>query len=231
MGRLPKILLIDDDEDTGYLVGTSLKPYDVTQVVSIKDAKAKLEGDPFDLIIIDVNLPDGDGFRVCQELASDKHTNFIPRILLTSRHSPSDLAFGLNCGADDYVKKPFDSVELKARVETRLRKFPGAMDSVFAHGIFEFDTEFLKCCITGESGTKSDLQLTPTEFHIFVSLIRNEGATLTRRELVDRVWKSQGVNIESRGVDTHIAHLRRKLGEHGDVIVSVYGKGYALRTS
>lgn len=227
MGRLPKVLLIDDCQDTGFLVDTSLKPYEVRQVVSIRDAKAALADGQFDLILLDVNLPDGDGFKFCRESAQDPRTKHIPFILLTSRNSPSDLAFGLNCGAEDYVKKPFNPIELKARVEARLRLF--AADTTFIHGALEFDTEFLKCNLVQESGEKSDLQLTPTEFHILVSLVRSQGTALSRRELVDRVWKSQGTNIEARGVDTHIAHLRRKLGEHGEMIVSVYGKGYAIR--
>jgi DNA-binding response OmpR family regulator len=229
MGRLPKVLLIDDCEDIGFLVTTALKPYLVKHVVSIQDAKRVLENEAYDLMLIDVNLPDGDGFKMCQDLESDSRTHLIPRILLTSRNSSSDLVFGFNCGADDYIKKPFDSTELRARVDNRLRHFPES-EPTFTHGVFEFDTQFLKCRVLSDS-EKTDLQLTPTEFHILVSLTRSEGSPLSRRDLVDRVWKSQGLHIEARGVDTHIAHLRKKLGQLSDQIISVYGKGYAFKAT
>src|SRR6185437_9811939 len=115
-----------------------------------------------------------------------------------------------------------------ARVEKRLQNFKELSQTTLVHGSFEFDTEFLKASVLDDSG-KRDLHLTPTEFHIFLSLTRNEGSPISRRDLVSRIWKSQNTHIEMRGVDTHIAHLRKKLGTLSGVIVSVYGKGYALK--
>src|SRR5690348_10215403 len=117
-----KILLIDDSKDTGYLVGRSLSPYQVDQAFSLSEASTLLAEENYQLIVIDVTLPDGDGFKFCDQLAKSGEFDHIPKVFLTAHALTSDKVFGLNCGADDYITKPFELVELKARVDSRLRQ-------------------------------------------------------------------------------------------------------------
>jgi DNA-binding response OmpR family regulator len=226
--RLPRILLIDDSVDFGELIKVSLNPYEISQAFSAEEAKTVLKRDSFDLIMIDIILPDGDGFRVCSDLANEEKLKNTPKILITAMASVSDKVFGLNCGADDYITKPFQTSELKARVDARLRKLNLSPEHIFTYSCFEFDSEFQRCLAVSNT-QKTDLNLTPTEFRIFLALARNEGAPLTREDLVRLVWKAHGSHIEVRGVDTHVAHLRKKLGVFQEAIVSVYGRGYSFK--
>jgi DNA-binding response OmpR family regulator len=223
-----RILLIDDSDESGSLVKVSLKPYEVSQAYSVAQANQALNDGDYDLILIDVMLPDGDGFKMCNELYSRPKLKMVPKILLTAKTETSDKVFGLNCGADDYITKPFAASELKARVDVKLRSNINREQQNLTVACFEFENEFNRCNILEASG-KADLQLTPTEFRIFLTLVRNNGIPLTRHELITHIWKSHGLNIEERGIDTHVAHLRKKLGDLSSVVVSVYGKGYAFK--
>lgn len=223
-----RILLIDDCEEVGYLVHVSLKPLLVDQVFNLAQARESLAQSTYDLLLIDAGLPDGDGFKFCQELTEHPQGRSIPKILLTARRSTSDKVFGLNCGADDYVTKPFDPPELKARIDAKLRHLESQLESLSKRGRFQFDVEFQRCVVQDDTGPR-DLQLTPTEFRILFTLFRHEGSPLSRHDLVQHIWRAHGLNIEERGIDTHIRHLRKKLGSFSTVIVSVYGKGYAAK--
>lgn len=223
-----RILLIDDCEDIGYLVNVSLEAYKVDQVRSLAEARTLLADGAYDLLLIDVVLPDGDGFRFCRELAQDPRLGSVPKILLTAKQTTSDKVFGFNCGADDYIVKPFDTPELKARVEARLRSHDASQPHNFRLGQFEFDHEFQRCFLL-EDGHRRNLGFTATEFRIFLAMARREGLPLSRTELVNLIWKNHGLNIEPRGINSHIRHLRMKLGLYSRVIISVYGKGYALQ--
>lgn len=222
-----KVLLIDDCVDVGHLVHISLKPFHVDQVFNLAEARRALLSNDYHVLIIDVVLPDGNGFKFCEELSSHPKVRSVPKILLTSKASTSDKVFGFNCGADDYVTKPFDPPELKARVDLKLRRQEMSAN-VFKRRCFEFNPQFQRCLLINND-EKLDLQLTPTEFRLFWNLVKCEGSPLSREELVNLVWKAQGLNIETRGIDAHIRHLRRKLGRLSPMIVSVYGRGYAFK--
>lgn len=225
-----RILLIEDSEDMGLLVRAALRPYDVVQAVSIQHAFQLLENEQFQLLLIDVGLPDGDGFSFCESLSRDPRFERIPKIILSGQNETSQKVFGLNSGADDYITKPFEVAELKARVDTRLRVQKTGESSVVRFDNLEFESDFQRCSYVHE-GQRTDLQLTPTEYRILLAMARAEGRPLTRQEIVRGVWQANGLNIEARGIDSHIAHLRRKLETCEVTIVSVYGKGYALKTS
>jgi len=220
-----KILLVDDSVDTGLLVTRSLSPYEVDQALNLREAGELLAQSEYHLILIDVQLPDGNGFQFCDQLAKNGRYETIPRIFLTGQGETSDKVFGLNSGADDYITKPFASAELKARVDSRLRRKAGT--SLLRLYGFELNSDF-HSCLYRDGDNKTGFDLTPTEYRIFLALLRAEGRPLSRGEIVRAVWKSHGFNIEERGVDTHIAHLRKKLGTFSDQLVSVYGKGYAF---
>ncbi len=187
-----------------------------------------LAAEPYNLLLIDVSLPDGDGFLFCDELVRGGQFDQMPKVFFTGHVETSDKVFGLNCGADDYITKPFAIAELKARVDSRLRGKKNLQTHFHRIHCFEFDSDFQRCLYV-KPENKIDLHLTPTEYRIFLVLARHEGQPLTRGEIVRAVWAAHGLNIEERGVDTHVAHVRKKLHSCGPWLVSVYGKGYAFQ--
>lgn len=223
-----KILLIDDSDDIGRLVVQALNPYQVDQAFTLAEASAKLAITSYSLLLIDVGLPDGDGFNFCDELVRSGRFDQVAKVFLSGHALVSEKVFGLNCGADDYITKPFSIPELRARVDSRLRQNKNTIAKTLRIHNFEFDSDFQRCSFVDAHG-KVDLMLTPTEYRIFLALAKVEGTSLSRSELVRAVWTAHGLNIESRGVDTHVAHLRKKLLPHGAWLVSVYGKGYAFQ--
>lgn len=223
------VLLVDDCEDTGLLVVSGLGHYVIRQAHSIASAKAALQEDSYSLILIDVNLPDGSGFEFCMGLSRDAQFRDLPKILLTAKGETSEKVYGFNCGADDYVTKPFHTLELRARVDRYLLRRSSDQGRIYLSG-FEFSPEHQKCWAL-EGSEKRDLALTPTEFRLFFNLVKNEGRVLTRKALEKAAWESFGTVIEARGIDTHIAHLRKKLGLYRTSIVSIYGQGYTFQSS
>lgn len=221
-----KILLVDDSMDMLELIKHCLSPYFVKHATTIAMAEKDIAEIEYDLFLIDVMLPDGNGFDLCTRLSHDPRSERIPRILLTGMIETSEKVYGFNCGADDYVTKPFNGVELKARVDRCLRR-TGSNDGVFNHSVFEFNSEFQKCYLLEPE--KRDLGLTPTEFRVFLNLVKSEGRVLSRKLLEKAAWEAHGTVIEARGIDTHIAHIRKKLGALKGVIVSVYGQGYSFK--
>lgn len=221
-----RILLVDDSIEMGNLVHLSLTPYEIQQVFSMAEAKTALERMHFDLFLIDIMLPDGDGFEFCRHLSADQALKDIPKVLLTAKDAMPDKVFGFACGADDYITKPVVGIELRARVDARLARQPANQKVQRIH-CFEFDSDFQHCFLCYDN-IKTDLELTPTEFRILLTLARNEGNCISRQELVNAVWQKFGINVNLRGVDTHIGNLRKKLGTLSYWVVSVYGKGYTF---
>lgn len=224
-----KVLLIEDSVETGDLVRMALGPYEVDQALSLAEASSLIAGGAYNLIIIDVGLPDGNGFQFCAQLSKSGLYENVPKIFLSGHALTEDKIFGLNCGADDYVTKPFSLAELKARVDSRLRQQKRDSTKPQRLDDFEFDLDFQRCFyIQGDE--KMDLNLTATEFRLLLLLVKAQGKPLTRPEIVRAIWKSSGLNVESRGIDSHIAHLRKKMEPYGSWVISVYGKGYSFQS-
>jgi two-component system phosphate regulon response regulator PhoB len=224
---MARILLIDDSEEIGTLIKTGLASYEVDQALSFAQAETVLGTNEYHLFLIDVSLPDGNGFDLCLRLSQDQKHQSTPRILVTAIDETAEKVYGFSCGADDYLTKPFNVIELRARVD-RFLKRQQAPTGVVAYDCFQFNLEFQKCLVNVEGRPPHDLGLTPTEFRLFLALARSGGHVMSRNKLEKEGWESNGTVIEARGIDTHIAHLRRKLGtELKGVIRSVYGQGYA----
>lgn len=221
-----KILLIDDSIDTGLVIKQCLIPLEVTQAFTINEARIIIETTHFDLVLIDVELPDGNGFNFCSELSNHSTYATVPLIMLTASDQLSDKVYGLNCGACDYITKPFHTTELKARIQAHLRHHRILNDTSLKTKYFELNSTLQKCFIF-EKSTKKDIELTPTEYRLFFSLYRHKGIPMSREEIIRTVWSNHGTSIEQKGLDTHIAHLRKKLGQLAERIHSIYGVGYA----
>lgn len=226
-----RILVVEDNADLAYGLRNNLEieGYDVTVAEDGQDGlEAARRLDP-DLLILDLMLPEMNGYHVLKTLRSDGHS--VPVLILTAKGEEADKVLGFRLGADDYVTKPFGVLELLARVEAILRRTtrPGRaerVDEILRFGDVEVDVAARAVTRRGEA-----VGLTPKELDLLVALIRRGGAVASRIALMKEVWGHRAA-IASRTVDTHIAELRRKLeDEPSDPrwIVTVHKAGYRFR--
>ncbi|HYA93125.1 MAG TPA: response regulator transcription factor [Thermodesulfobacteriota bacterium] len=222
------VLIVEDERDILELVEYHLRQAGIP-VISALDGSSGLEKARRKLpalVILDLMLPGMDGKDVCRSLKSNPLTRWIPVLILTARTGEIDRIIGFELGADDYVTKPFSPTELVLRVKAILRRM-------------EMDREGEKIIQIGDllidveehhvSVKKIPIQLTSTEFKLLVELASKRGRVQTRTSLLDRVW---GYTFEGydRTVDTHIRHLREKLGDLGNYIETLRGVGYRFRS-
>ena len=231
--RIPKVLVVDDEPNIRELVEVALKFHGCAVAVSAsgKDALHQTETYEPDLIILDVMLPDMDGFEVCRALRTDG--NDVPVIFLTARDTTSDTIRGLTLGGDDYVTKPFSVEALVARVRAVLRRTtreadgeaqPGGNAALLQVGDLQLDEEHW---VVRRGGTQ--VELSPTEFRLLAYLMRNQGRMLTRQQLLENVWGWEFAG-QSQVVETYVSYLRRKLDPLGPPLIHTQrGVGYSLR--
>ncbi len=220
------ILIIDDEEDIRDLVSLNLarsEPYDLVEADNgLTGVELAKERRP-DLIILDVMMPDLDGYGVLKELKSDARTENIPVIMLTAKGKLEDKLDGLETGVDDYLPKPFSPKELVLRVRNLLRRASSATtNELLEHGAFCLDRSALKLLLDGE-----EVDLTITEFKLLLLLLESPGLTQERGDLLQKVWGYSDL-IQTRTLDTHIKRLREKLGPHGNAIQTIRGVGYCF---
>ena len=226
-GAVKRIALIEDDADIAYTIRLNLrkeKRYQVEHYISGVAALAALHEKPFDLVILDLNLPDIDGLALCRELKRADETRRVPIIMLTARVEERDKLLGFEIGADDYITKPFSMRELLARVNAQLRRaaaLDSSDDEVFHDGALEVDRARFEARLNGER-----VHLTKKEFDLLWLLLRSRGRVVTRDAILARLW-DYDADVETRTVDVHIRSLRRKLGD--DRIETVVGLGYRYR--
>ncbi|SQC02126.1 two component transcriptional regulator, HTH-type [Clostridium tetanomorphum] len=218
MIKMEKVLIVEDDSTISDLIKLNLKMvnYETKQAYNGIQALAIIEKEEFDLILLDIMLPELDGFSVIEKI---KYKD-IPVIFLTAKSSIADKVKGLKMGADDYVVKPFESIELLARVEAVLRRY-GKNNDILR---FEDLEICLKEMIVKKQGTIIDLTL--KEFELLSLLIQNKGIALSRDKILEKVWGYDYLG-ETRTVDMHIQRLRKKL-DLEEKIKTVYKVGYRL---
>ncbi len=218
-----RILVVEDDSDLAELIAYNLKKEGYEPVVCLRGAEAvkHLEEAPPDLLLLDIMLPDYDGFKIAQYARSEDSLKDIPIIFITARDMEQDKLRGFSLGADDYITKPFSLKELVARVRAVLRRVgKEKRQTQFKLGNIHIDLE--KKEVRTE---KETIELTPTEFLILSALLENYGKPVSREYLIERVLKR---DVYDRTVDVHIKRLREKLGEEGKAIQTVRGFGYKL---
>jgi two-component system, OmpR family, phosphate regulon response regulator PhoB len=224
------ILLVEDERDIAALVAYHLTKdgYRVRTVASGLEALESVSRDRPDLIVLDLMLPGLSGYEVLAELRRVPDTAAIPVVVLTARREEEDRIKGLELGADDYVTKPFSPQELVLRVAAVLRRVQAPALSgghrVLRAGPIEVDIAAMRVFVDGVEAL-----LTPTEYRLLVSLIERRGRVQSRQQLLESAWDVH-VHIETRTVDMHVQRLRNKLGTAGDLIETVRGFGYRLRT-
>jgi len=221
-----KRLLLVEDEPGLRLTLTDRLALEGYAIETSADGESGLErasAEPFDLILLDVMLPRLNGFDLLTELR--RRGIQTPVIMLTARGQVVDRVVGLKLGADDYVTKPFEMVELLARIEARLRRTPVALHPAGGYQFGDIRVDFRRAEIT-KAG--EPLELSAREFQLLRYFIEHRGATLTREELLNEVW---GYNAmpSTRTVDVHVAWLRQKIEpnvRHPQFILTVHGLGY-----
>lgn len=221
------ILLVDDDILVHEIVKKSLRSYvQVEGCFNLADARSYLEQNQSPvMILIDRILPDGDGLSLCSEIRSNEFMNSMPIIFLSGCVKESDKLSGFYAGADDYIAKPFSPLELKARIEARLR----SSSSGISFGNISVNLD--KHAVLVHSGDKAlNLNLTLTEYKILVALVKNRDRVLNREVLLGHVWE-RDFSVSDRVVDTHISHLRTKLSVSDVTIECLRGLGYRLVNS
>ncbi len=213
---MSNIILVEDDAfiRDGLREMLEKEGYAVDAVPCIADAMAALVARGYNLLILDVMLPDGDGFSFCAEVRAGG--NNIPILFLTACDDEIQVVRGLDAGADDYVTKPFKLLELLSRVRALLRR---NTNSVYNTGSLAIDINTMTVKKDGEV-----IFVTPTEFQILSTLIRNNGIIVTRNILLQNIWDDAGNFIDNNTLSVHISRLREKVGaEH---IKTVRGVGY-----
>jgi len=221
------LLVVDDEPFLRDAVAASLRflGFEVTTAETGADALRLARSRSFDLMVLDVMLPDTDGFEVIRRLRADDWQ--VPVIFLTARDTQADKVTGLTLGGDDYMTKPFGLEELAARIRTVLRRTrPGAVEPgpVLVFDDIELDQDAYEVRRSGHL-----VDLSPTEFRLLRYLMLNPGRVLTRSQILDHVW-DYDFGGSSTVVATYVAYLRRKLARYGpEVIRTRRGIGYSLR--
>ena len=221
---MSRILIVEDEPAIAFTLENDLQTegYEVVVVADGVEAVRRARCEAFDLILLDVMLPNKDGFEVCRELRRGGLSTRI--IMLTAKTQESEKILGLDMGADDYVTKPFSPRELRARIRAMLRRTETeAGGEVYSFGRFELDLGRFELRREGKQ-----LEATHTELKLLTAFIRSRGRVLTREHLLEAVWGS-GVFVSDRVVDYHIVALRKKIEDDPAVprhLVSVRGVGY-----
>jgi two-component system, OmpR family, response regulator len=225
----PRILLIDDDEKLAPPLAEYFARFDLTLVAATQPrvGLTLLAEEDFDLVILDVMLPDMDGFEVCRQIRkSSTIRNTMPIVMLTARGEVMDRVVGLELGADDYLPKPFEPRELVARIQNVLRRSRGKAFSQEAREAMVFAELSIDTSTRTVRVAQSELDLTTMEYQLLVLLARSPGKDFSRDEILN-VLKGTDAELLTRSVDILVSRLRNKL-KPAEPIKTVWGSGYAF---
>ncbi|SMB85180.1 two component transcriptional regulator, winged helix family [Desulfonispora thiosulfatigenes DSM 11270] len=221
-----KILLVEDDPElveiiTDYFVEKSEKAFKIDYIQNGAEVLPKCYEKEYDLVLLDVMLPNVDGFTICKELRKNSD---IPIIFITARHNESDRLYGYNLGCDDYISKPFSLAELFAKATALIKRSKGMVrsDEIMSVGRIKLNPYRHTVFVDDE-----EVILAPMEFTVLKMLMENQGKVVTRERLLIQVW---GYDFEGneRVVDNHVKKLRKSLGSAAQQIKTVFKQGYKL---
>lgn len=226
-----KILIVDDEKEIADLVALYLENenFTVFKFYTAADALKCIQNENLDLAILDVMLPDMNGFQICKKIREQYR---YPVIMLTAKGEEIDKITGLTLGADDYITKPFLPLELVARVKAQLRRYKKynvgtePEEDVIVHSGLVLNIKTHECTLN-----EKPLPLTPTEFSILCILCRNKGKVVSAEELFHQIWKDEYFTKSNNTITVHIRHLREKMGdsfEEPKYIKTVWGCGYKI---
>jgi len=219
-----RILIVEDDKHISKLVKYNLEKAGLQCTVTItgEESLEILDKEPVDLVILDIMLPEMDGLQVCKQIKQGKKLSAVPIIMLTAKGEEVDRIVGFELGVDDYVVKPFSPRELVLRVKAILKRkeAPEVAKDIL-------DADKLVVDITRHKVTvdKKEIELTPMEFKLLVTLMQRKGKAQSRDKLLEDIWDI-AADVTTRTIDTHIKRLRQKLGKAGKFIETIRGLGY-----
>ncbi len=223
------IMVVDDEKDIVKAIEIYLKTdnYNVLKAYNGYDALELMEKNKIDLFLVDIMMEGMDGLELTQKI---REVSNAPIIILSAKSELNDKVMGLNLGADDYITKPFDAVELLARIKSCLRRLELSKDNtlngnVFSAGRLTINDDKKEVLIDGE-----EIKLTPYEYGIILLLLKNKGIVFTSEEIYENVWEAPPYDVK-KIVSVHISRLREKVEinpRRPDLIKSVYGMGYKI---
>lgn len=215
-----KILLVEDNEMIvkGLVYSLSKEGFETNIAYKAQEAESKIESNVYDIIILDVMLPDGNGFELCKHIKENKD---IPIIFLTAKDDEKDVVNGFNLGADDYVIKPFRTMELISRIYNVLRRY-NKDKNVIEIGQVRIDLEANRVYVDNK-----EVEFTALEYKILVLLYTNAGKTVTREKILDKIWDVAGNFVNDNTLTVYVKRIRDKLGK-SDVIKTIKGIGYRV---
>ncbi len=227
-----KILFIEDTPECQLILQNILKDYKTTTCVSLEEASRSLKQGPYAAIILDIELPDGDGLRFLAEIpeAQKKQTAIF---VISGKTALANKAMAFTYGADDFISKPFDPIELKLRIDAKIRKITEQHKQAESYKIEDLTINVAEQRlylenknpeVTNESGP---INFTSLEFRIFAFLSKNKNMVISRSEIISHIWGGK-VYITDRTVDAHVAHIRKKIQASRVKIETVFGTGYKL---
>lgn len=221
---MSKIYCVEDDSNIRELILYTLNQsgFEAVGFDNGYDFFRQFEAEPPNMVLLDIMLPDMDGMEILRKIRVEKDNLDVPIIMLTAKTASMDKVKGLNDGADDYITKPFDVLELVSRINAVLRRTGNKKNEVFKIGKIVIETEKRKVTVDNKI-----VALTYKEFELLRVLVENKGKVLTREKLMSLVWETD-VEFETRTVDVHIRTLRQKLGDCGEYIETVRNVGYKI---
>lgn len=219
---MKKILLIEDNEAIimGLKYSLEQENFQVISAKTAKESKEKLENKNIDIVLLDVSLPDGNGFEICKEI---KEKNDIPIIFLTAQDEETSIVFGLDLGADDYIVKPFRTRELISRIKSVLRRYGKKEENnIIQYKDIKIDTISAKVYKNNK-----EIIFTSLEYRILLMLFTNQNKLITREQLLEKIWDIAGNFVNDNTLTVYIKRIREKL-EDDSIIKTVRGLGYRI---
>lgn len=227
---MKKILLVEDNDTIvmGLKYLLEKENFEVKTVKNLEETYKIAEKEKFNLYLLDINLPDGNGFDICSKL---KEKEDVPIIFLTARDDEKDIVKGLDMGADDYITKPFRNRELISRINNVLRRYGkndnNSKDNIIKINEIEINTDSAKVMKNGE-----EIVFTSLEYKILVMLFSNPNVLITRQQILDKIWDIAGNFVNDNTLTVYIKRIREKLGDKdGKIIKTVRGLGYIIEES
>lgn len=228
---MARVLCVEDSKEFQIYLSSVLKEYSLTHVPTIGEALRLVSNkrDSFDIILLDINLPDGNGIKALPLLKEQNINKMVPVIIISADNDVLTKVAAFGLGADDYMSKPLDPNELKARIQARIRWFKSQIQekTVLELGDIRIDSDRMLVERTLPDGKRETVDLTPFEFKILKLLMNRPGQVFSRDQIIERAW-GVGRHVTSRTVDAHVSHLRKKLNARDVEIETVLSAGYKI---
>ena len=219
---MKKILLVEDNETIimGLKYSLEQEGFQVISAKTAKESKEKLDNKSIDIVLLDVSLPDGNGFEICKEI---KEKNDIPVIFLTAQDEETSVVLGLDLGADDYIVKPFRTRELISRIKSVLRRYGKKEEN----NIIQYKNKKIDTISAKVYKNNKEIIFTSLEYRILLMLFTNQNKLITREQLLEKIWDIAGNFVNDNTLTVYIKRIRKKL-EDDSIIKTIRGLGYRI---